>query len=193
MIAPGERWLLLIDCRQEVAVSGLPCSAPHAPSALQNITRLLTHARASAWPVFHALRARSTRQEYRGPIQGLEPLSSEPVLRCASLSVFSVQAFRNVVEQEGPAELLIAGFGLGDMGLATLVAAYEAGASVTLVEDAVAAAPIGDRTATEIERVTLALATRFARVATTNECLAESGGKLIRLGEAPMSNRGVNR
>lgn len=183
MMAPGERWLLLIDCRQEVAVAGLPCSAPHAPSARQNIIRLLDHARASAWPVFHAWRARSARQEFRGPIQGLEPLSSEPVLRCASLSVFSVRPFRNVVEQEAPAELLVAGFGLGDMMLATLAAAHEAGVTVTLVEDAVAAAPIGDRSAAEIERVTLALATRFARVATTTECIAEGGGKLIKLGE----------
>ena len=75
------------------------------------------------------------------PIEGLEPLVSEPVVYRRGVSAFSSSAFRSLVAGFG-CELVIIGYSMSSSCLATAMVAYDNGLAVTLVEDAVSASPV---------------------------------------------------
>lgn len=99
--------------------------------------QVLDQARARRWPVVHVHRREASPQDAR-PIQGLEPLPSEPVYLHSGPSAFSSGAFAQfILAMGGPLALI--GFSLSDSVLATAFAAVDRQLPVEILQDAVAA------------------------------------------------------
>ena len=109
-------------------------SATRAAAACRQV---LDQARARRWPVVHVHRREVSPQDSR-PIQGLEPLPSEPVYVHSGPSAFSNGAFaQSIAAMGGPLALI--GFSLNDSVLATAFAAVDRQLPVEILQDAVAA------------------------------------------------------
>lgn len=131
-----------------------------------NCRRVLAHAREAGWGVVHVHTRRACPDEGR-PIEGLEPLTSEPVVYRAGISAFSSAAFRALAEG---AELVIIGYSC----LATALIAYDEDMAVTLVEDAVSAALFDSSTREALEAVTRQVARPFVALTDTRTLLGDA-------------------
>ncbi|MBS0384334.1 MAG: isochorismatase family protein, partial [Proteobacteria bacterium] len=98
-------WLLCLNLQREFIMPGRPFYAPAGPAAATSARRCLSRARDYGWTIVHvqtdaARRARS--DEFARPIDGLEPLPSEPLFRIAQRSAFANDDLRNRVLSERP-------------------------------------------------------------------------------------------
>jgi nicotinamidase-related amidase len=134
-----------------------------------NCRRMLDHARREGWRVVHVHSKNADPAEAR-PIDGLEPLLSEPVLYRTGLSPFSNRAFREMIEGRRSVELVIIGYSMTSSLVGTALIAYEEALSVTLVEDAISSAVLDRETRDAIELLGRA-ATAFATLAGVDEVI----------------------
>jgi nicotinamidase-related amidase len=153
--------LLMSELRPEVAGQAVRFRLP-----VENCRRMLAHARAGGWSVTHVHHQAQPGCSAR-PVEGLEPLPSEPVLYRTGVSAFSNRTFRRTV-QEHPAELVILGFSLSATCLATALTAHDWRLPVTLVEDAFQPSADDAPELHALQTVTQALAAPFVRMARTD-------------------------
>ncbi|HYF51139.1 MAG TPA: isochorismatase family protein [Planctomycetota bacterium] len=157
-------WLLCLDVRTDYLTPEHPLFAPAAVEALPALHTLLGHARSTGWRVMHSVDARRRA----ATVKGLEPRPDEAVFKRMGVSAFTSAPLRARAEADRPLAIFLAGFGLATSGLATLIVGAELGLSMILVEDAFAAAAVGDRTADEIARVVMAIAPAFGTLTTAD-------------------------
>lgn len=138
--APREKLLVCLDLQRGSLEAG---AAPDG--CVVNCRRMLAHARMQGWQVVHVHSRKADPTEAR-PIEGLEPLISEPVVYRTTGSAFSSRAFRELVAGMGACELVIVGYSVTASCLATALVAYDEELAVTMVEDAVCAASVDDET-----------------------------------------------
>ena len=162
-----DPWLVCMDLQREYVVPGRPLYAAASGTVADACVRVLAQARQEGWRVVHTqLRRReglfASESLFGAPIEGLRPLISEPVFLRGGLSAFSNADFAAEMREARGEEVFLIGFSLTDTCLATVFAAVDQGVSLTLVEDAVGAAPTSAaRTAPEIARAILSPYVRF--------------------------------
>lgn len=134
-----------------------------------NCRRVLAHAREADWGVVH-VHTRRAEPEAARPIEGLEPKMSEPLVYRTGVSAFSSRAFRQLVAGMS-AELVIIGYSMSSSCLATAMIAYDEDLAVTLVEDAVSAAPLDLDTREAMKVITRQIARPFVALTSTQSLL----------------------
>ena len=142
-----------------------------------NCRRVLSHARQAGWRVVHVHSKKACPIEAR-PIDGLEPLVSEPLVYRTGVSAFSSRAFRQLVAGLA-CELVIIGYSMSSSCLATAMVAYDNDLAVTLVEDAVSATPLDAVTRDALEVVSRQIARPFVGLTSTGDLLGEA--RLLRV------------
>lgn len=159
-----ERLLVCLDLQRGRQEDG------RAPDGcLVNCRRMLAHARYEGWRVVH-VHSKSPDPDHARPIDGLEPLLSEPVLYRSGLSAFSNRTFREMLEGRGGVELVIIGYSMTSALVGTALIAYEEALSVVMVEDAICSAVLDRETRDAIELLGR-VATRFAMLACTDDVI----------------------
>ena len=161
-----ERLLVCLDL-QRSSVSGQGIDR-----CVVNCRRVLSHARHSRWRVVH-VHARNACPDQARPIDGLEPLASEPLVYRSGVSAFSSRAFRQLVAGLA-CELVIIGYSMSSSCLATAMVAYDNDLAVTLVEDAVSATPVDAVTRDALEVVSRQIARPFVGLTATGDLLGET-------------------
>lgn len=177
-------WLVCLNLNREYVTPGRPLYAPGAPAAAIRVRACLSHARDLGWPVAH-VQARHSRlsqsPSFSRPIDGLEPLPSEPLFLTPRRSAFAHAELRARLIAERPPAVFLVGFSLAFEGLATLFDAADLGAAARVVEDAVATPPIGDRSAAEMDRAALAIAASLSCLVESADVLQTSPNKIVSL------------
>jgi nicotinamidase-related amidase len=137
-------WLICLDLQRDYVVPGRPRYAAANADVAETCARVLSIAREDGWRVVHSqLRADDgqarPRELFGAPIEGLRPLISEPVFFRRGLSAFANPAFAAELRAARGGEVYLIGFSLADTCLATALAGFDEGLSLTLLEDAVGA------------------------------------------------------
>jgi nicotinamidase-related amidase len=135
-------WLVCLDLQREYVVPGRPLFDPNCGEVVSACAKVIAHARASGWRVVHAHRRRNGdlfcgETLFAAPIEGLRPLISEPVFVRSGLSAFSNRDFALELRRARDDGVCLIGFSMASSGLATALAAIDAGLTLTLVEDAI--------------------------------------------------------
>jgi nicotinamidase-related amidase len=164
---PRRRLLVCLDLQQ----ASLAHAAPAPDPCIVNCRRVLAHARHAGWGVVHVHSKKACPVEAR-PIEGLEPLTSEPLVYRSGVSAFSSPAFRRMVGRR-PCELVIIGYSMASSCLATAMVAYDQDLTVTLVEDAVSATPLDAVTRDALDVVARQIARPFVGLTSTGELLGQ--------------------
>jgi nicotinamidase-related amidase len=133
--AEPRPWLLCCNLRAERLDPASKRYCPRAGALIQQLRQLLSNARAADWRVVHIVDAR--RGAGQGPIDGLEPLATEPVFERQRGSVFTIPEFRGSLDRFRD-RLFMAGFELEDTILSTLFAGRDEGCDILVVEDVAA-------------------------------------------------------
>jgi nicotinamidase-related amidase len=169
--------LVCLDLQREYVVPGRPLYADGAGRVAEACVRLLGHARRRGWRVVHVQRRLADglfdRSGYfAAPIEGLQPLISEPVFAREQLSAFGSAEFCAEMRDARGQDVYLAGFALAGSCLATAYGAVDAGLHLTVVSDAAGAAPargLDHRLAREASLLVLG---SLARIATSGELMA---------------------
>jgi nicotinamidase-related amidase len=159
--APREKLLVCLDLQRG---SLEPGQAPDG--CVVNCRRMLAHARMQGWQVVHVHSKKADPTDAR-PIEGLEPLVSEPVVYRTTGSAFSSRAFRELVAGLGACELVIVGYSVTASCLATALVAYDEELAVTMVEDAVCATSVNAETRDALAVLTRQMARPFLWLGST--------------------------
>ncbi|HEY3814590.1 MAG TPA: isochorismatase family protein [Caulobacteraceae bacterium] len=136
--------------------------------------RLLAFARRAGWSIVHSHRLRGPGAREDAPISGFEPLPSEAVFFRHQASALSNPRLAEIMRGAREGEVLIAGFDLRTSGVATALDAFNQGVRVTLVKDAVWAAPRERAGTAASEHALWDVVAPFARVAALASLLAHT-------------------
>jgi nicotinamidase-related amidase len=158
-------WLICLDLRSDYVSQEHPLFDKGALRILPQLRSLMDRGRRNGWRLLHSVNA---QRRIGAAIKGLEPRPDEAVFKRPGVSAFSSPHLRTLAQEENPIRIFVAGFGLGTTALATAIVGAELGLPITLVEDAVSATAIGDRSADEIARVVKAIAPAFATLTTVD-------------------------
>ncbi|HWE48040.1 MAG TPA: isochorismatase family protein [Caulobacteraceae bacterium] len=139
--------------------------------------RLLAFARRAGWDIVHSHRVREADGRDDAPIPGFEPLPNEPVYFRHATSALSNPRLAEMVHGAREGEVLVAGFDLRTSGVATALDAFNQGLRLTLVKDAVWAAPREGAQAAS-EHALWDVVAPFAHVAGVESVLAETAQPL---------------
>lgn len=175
-------WLLCLNLNREYVTPGRPLHAHSGVPAAARARTLLYAARERSWTVAHVQGRRSRlsgADDFSRPIEGLEPLPSEPFFLVRHNSALAHPDLRARLSADRPAVLYLIGFTLAHEGLATFFDAIDLGLSVRIVADAVASPAIGDRTSAEIDRAALAIAASLTGVATVSETISAASNVVV--------------
>lgn len=164
-----ERLLVCLDL-QQASVADREVSGPDR--CVVNCRRVLSHAREAGWRVVHVHSKQACPVEAR-PIEGLEPLTSEPLVYRTGISAFSSRVFRQLVAGVA-CELVIIGYSMSSSCLATAMVAYDNDLAVTLVEDAVSSTPLDAVTRDALEVVARQIAKPFVGLTSTGDLLGQT-------------------
>lgn len=178
-------WLLCLNLQREYVTRGRPLYAPAAAAAATCARTCIARARENGWTVVHVqtnVSGRAKKGEFARPIDGLEPLPSEPLFRVAERSAFANEGLLSRLVAERPPEIYMVGFAFAHEGLASLFEAASMHLPLHVVEDAVASPAIGDRNASEVDRVALAIAASLSSIVSSGSALRETFDALITRG-----------
>jgi nicotinamidase-related amidase len=187
VITPAKPWLLCLNFNREFVTAGRPLHADSAALAAAHARTLLCGAREQDWTIAHIRTGRArlaNTDQFECPIEGLEPLPTEPVFLVRQKSALAHATLRARLSSGRPSAIYIAGFALAHQGLATLFDAHDLGLHARIVTDAGASHAIGDRTSAEIDRAVLAIAASLGGVVTTTEALSTASNVVVGFKEA---------
>lgn len=142
--AQRERpWLLCLDLSREAV--GRKLALAEARGVPERLRAVLETTRAADWEITHVIGRPSAAphdedlnalRPFYSALQGLQPLTDEPVWTRVGLSAFSVPAAAARLRQRSTAEIYLAGDVFTPAGLATVLATVEARKTPIIVEDA---------------------------------------------------------
>ncbi|KAA5801042.1 cysteine hydrolase [Alkalicaulis satelles] len=144
---PGVPVLLCLDLQQEFVAQGRPWADPDGDCVAATCARIIAGARDSGWSLVHT-------HLYQGapmiaghgltqPIPGCEPRPGEVLLRRAGVSAYAHPDLEGLLEGWGGRAYLI-GFSAPMSLTATLFDSSDRGHGLTLIEEAVGAADVGE-------------------------------------------------
>jgi len=144
----GVPVLVCLDLQMEFVAPGRPWADPDGEAVGAICADVIARARAAGWSLVHA-------QLHQGapliagagmtqPISGCEPRPGEVLLRRAGVSAYAHPDLDGILEGSLDAKGYLIGFSAGTSLNATLFDAQDRGHDLTLLEDAVGAADIGE-------------------------------------------------
>jgi nicotinamidase-related amidase len=171
--------LVCLDLQREYVVPGRPLYADGAGLVADHCTRVLTFARRQGWRVIHAQRRHAEglfdRTSYFGaPIEGLRPLISEPVFAHTGLSAFGNPDFTAELRDAVGQDVFLIGFSLSSTCLATALAAVDLGLTITVVDEAVGAAPAPGLAAGDARAAAITLLSPIVGLVSADELFEQS-------------------
>lgn len=170
--------LVCIDLQREYVIPGRPLYADGAGLVADHCARVLAIARAQGWRVIHAQRRHAEglfdRSSYFGaPIEGLRPLVSEPVFAHSGLSAFGNPDFAAEMQDAVGEDVFLIGFSLSSTCLATALSAMDLGLAITVIAEAVGAAPARGLDAGAARDAAMALLSPMVRWLSTRDLLEQ--------------------
>lgn len=144
----GVPVLVCLDLQMEFVAPGRPWADPDGEAVSATCADVIARAREAGWSLVHA-------QLHQGapliagagmtqPITGCEPRPGEVLLRRAGVSAYAHPDLDGILEGALGAQAFIIGFSAGTSLNATLFDAQDRGHDLTLLEEAVGAADIGE-------------------------------------------------
>ncbi|MGQ0533765.1 MAG: cysteine hydrolase family protein [Caulobacteraceae bacterium] len=181
MMSAFAPWLLCLNLNREYVTPGRPLHAQSGALAASHARTLLYGARERGWTIVHVQgkRGRLSNTDFARPIEGLEPLPSEPLFLVRQKSALAHPDLRARLSADRPSALYLIGFTLAHEGLATFFDAVDLGLSPRIVADAMASPSIGDRSSTEIDRAALAIAAALSGVTNSSEALSAASSVVV--------------
>lgn len=147
--------LILLDCQQgHFHTSGE--QGNDITDTVRHIERSLTAARYCGWNVMHSQLRHAPSNRVRvhapedAPIEGLRPRACEAVSTRCELSAFSDPMFEQMLARSSDGPVFLVGFSLAFSILATTYDASARGCHLTLVEEAVGSAPLGQQSTASV-------------------------------------------
>ena len=136
--------LVLVDVQKEYIAEGRPFCLETIGPSLDNLRKLLAHARAKGWKVIHMRHQQNAEcftygSEYSEFIDGFGPQGDEKSLLKSDFSCFSSPEFQALADRYRNQEIIVAGYGATMCCLSTLVDAHHRGYDFTFVTDATCA------------------------------------------------------
>lgn len=178
-----QPWLICLNLQREYVTPGRPLFAPHGAEVAEVARACLKRARASRWPIAHVQTRRvrlANNKSFSRPIEGLEPLPSEPVFATAYLSALTHAGLREHLMEAPPHSVYLIGFSLAHDGMATLFHGFDLGLPMIAVEGAMGSPSIGDRSAADIDRAAFTVAASLSGLVTREEFLGVSSATVVR-------------
>ncbi len=171
----GQRHLLCLDLVRSEEAPDLDEDV-----RIGRCRRLLAYARAGGWPISHVYPRTGGRSP--PPIEGLEPLPSEPVYYRSGASAFSNRAFSRAMRDQYEVELVILALSLSPTAVGTALAAHDLDVGVALVGDTLSRDGPDDPGIEAIETIARALVAPFVHVRATHELIdARRGLRLVQV------------
>jgi nicotinamidase-related amidase len=141
--------LLLLDLQHEHLHGPVLHRVSDADRVLHACRRLLESARQNGVRIAHARRVVSMGGRDRSPgvawIEGCRPLANEMVCEHVAPSCYSNPVFASLLDHVYQPQLFVAGFGLNETGLATIIDGFSRNHALSLVRDASACHGVGAR------------------------------------------------
>ncbi|MEQ8434965.1 MAG: isochorismatase family protein [Oceanicaulis sp.] len=163
----GVPVLLCLDLQMEFAAPGRPWADPDGEEIGALCADIIAAARANAWTLVHAqLHQGGPLMAGMGmtqPIPGCEPRTGEVLLRRAGVSAYAHPDLDGILEGSLGSQAYLIGFSAGTSLSATLFDAQDRGHSLTLIEEAVGAADVGEWASEENRALCIDSARRMER------------------------------
>ena len=168
--------LVLVDVQKEYITEGRPFCLETIGESLNNLRRLLTHARSRGWKIVHMRHQQNAEcfsygSEYSDYIDGFGPQGNELDLVKTDFSCFSCPEFQALVDRARHQEIILAGYGATMCCLSTLIDAHHRGYEFTFVTDATCAkrsARFGEQ---DMKEHIVDIMAAFANLTTTDELI----------------------
>lgn len=160
------RHLVCLDMLRRHIPAGEAVEPMIAARQLNNCRRLLAYGRTQRWAITHVFDHTARTRRARA-IEGLEPMQIEPVLYRTGVSAFSNRVFRDSVEAQADAELILLSLSLSPACLATALAARDRGIAVALVEDVVSGSVGAAEGINAIQTLSHSIAAPFVQIVRT--------------------------
>jgi nicotinamidase-related amidase len=177
-----EPILICLDLQQEQQASAGPADRERRRRCIETCKEVLARARRLRWKVVHVHLSQARRGALSAgskPIQGLEPRPTEPVFLRQGPSAFSSGAFQEYLKLLAEPQLIVIGFSLEGSALFTAVSAREAGVSLSLVQGALDAPPMGLLGSDVVETVLFGVMGAFTEVLSVDELFDRIAGPLV--------------
>lgn len=159
--------LVCLDLQMEFAAPGRPWADPEGEAVGALCADIIARARAHGWTLVHA-------QLHQGgplmaglgmtqPIPGCEPRTGEALLRRAGVSAYAHPDLDGILEGSLGAQAYLIGFSAGTSLTSTLFDAQDRGHPLSLIEEAVGAADVGEWASEENRALCIDSARRMER------------------------------
>ncbi len=133
--------LVLVDVQKEYVAKGRAFFLETIGKSLDNIKRLLAHARKEGWKIVHMRHQQNAEYfTYGSPfsdyIDGYEPHEGEESYTKPNFSCFSNREFQALMDKYRHEDIILAGYGATMCCLSTMVDAHHRGIELAFVGDA---------------------------------------------------------
>jgi len=168
--------LVLVDVQKEYITEGRPFCLETIGPSLNNIGRLLAHARARGWAVVHMRHQQNSQcftygSEFSEFIDGFGPEGEERSLVKTDFSCFSCPEFQALVDRWRNREIIIVGYGATMCCLSTMIDAHHRGYDFTFVTDATCAKRSARFDEQDLKEHIVDIMGAFGNLTTTDEIL----------------------
>ena len=169
--------LVLIGMQREYVTPGRPFSLDGADPAIENVRKLLDHARQARWPVAHVRHCEQGilfNAELEGSrfIPGLEPLGHEMVFVKSGLSAYGNQDFAATLNAQRSERIVVAGLAGNRDILATIVDGFNRGNRLAYIADASWSTSATPEKSATIHGLLTEITSTFADIVSTESLLA---------------------
>lgn len=171
--------LILVDVQREYVAEGRPFFLKTIGPSLENLRKLLAHAREQGWKIIHIRHQQNAEcftygSEYSLPIEGFEPQDGEYSLVKSNFSCFSSREFQSLMDKWRHEDIIVAGYGATMCCLSTMIDAHHRGHEFTFVRDATCARRTARFDEQDIKERVIDLIGAFGRLADTAEILGKT-------------------
>lgn len=173
--------LVLVDVQKEYVSPGRPFFLESIGQSLENLRKLLAHARQKDWRIIHLRHEQNGDNfaygsEFAEPIAGFEAEPGEYDLVKSNFSCFSNREFQSLMDKWRHEDIIMAGYSASMCCLSTMIDAHHRGHEFTFVRDATCARRTARFGEQDIKERVVDLMSAFGTVATTAEVLARQDG-----------------
>lgn len=168
--------LVIVDAQKEYVTKGRPFYLETIGPSLENLQKLLAHARAHDWKIAHMRHEQNSMcftygSPYAEFIDGFGPQEGEESMVKSNFSCFSSREFQALVDKYRHEEIIIAGYGTSMCCLSTMIDAHHRGYDFTFVADATCAKRSARFDEQDMKEHIVDILAAFGHLTTTEEIL----------------------
>lgn len=171
--------LVLVDVQKEYIAGNRPFHLATIAPSLENIRKLLAHARARGWKIIHMRHEQNDEcfaygSELARPIEGFEPIEGEHSFVKSNFSCFSNGEFQALIDKWRHEDIILAGYGASMCCLSTMIDAHHRGHDFTFVKDATCARRTARFEEQDVTERIIDLVAAFGEVKSTQDVIQGS-------------------